>query len=404
MVNRQANSSIKGYNYQFIHSIYKIIHELDDASEFVIEGIEDLDINKEEESSLVQYKYHEFKNYQKSRVAKPVALMFNHFLNNRGKNYKYRLFIYISDELPQINDTLLFEILSLDSGKKHLSEINKPFIEKRETITRFLDLFQWKVSLKYEVMEKKTIEKLIDTYSISDTSAEYFYLPNAFKIVNDLAIKNDKKERTITKLWFDTTLAKYKKSLDIEYITRFKSFREFKKAITNEFRVRNIKKNSREYIVYVNNPLRIALSSFIINLTKKFYYSGNNNDVKPVTFVVNGDNEEVITLKKNIYSQLANTNELIIMNDGYEDYLFNSQAFNCAPFTVASPLRGKVNVSNYNFRMLSLNTYLDNKIKINFTAPVVISIDGNFGDFEDHYDYFSMRGLKNDEIVEILGG
>ncbi|UXH43978.1 hypothetical protein N5C46_20440 [Rossellomorea vietnamensis] len=404
MTNRQANSSIKGYNYQFLSSIHEIIHEISDASEFVIEGIEDLDINKEEESILVQYKYHELKNFQNSRVAKPLAIMFNHFLNNRQKKYKYRLFIYITDKLPNINITLLYEILSLDSGSKYISEDNKPFIKDSKLLMEFLEFFHWEVSLKYEIMEREIIELLIETYSISESSAEYFYLPNAFKIINDLAIKSDPVERTITKLWFKNTLSKYRKDLDFEFITRFKSFHATKKYIKNELMTRNIKKNTREFVVYIGNPLRGDLSSFIINLAKKFYYSGNRNDTKPVTFVVNGNKEEIMALKKNIYSHLSNTNELIIMNDGYEDYRFNSQMFNCAPFTVALPLRGKVNIPNYNFKMIRLNTFSEHKRKINLIAPVVISIDGGFGDFEEHYDYFSLRGLKNDEIIELLGG
>jgi len=82
MSNRSAEASIKGYNYQFLHTVKDILENKSDTYENIIEGIEDLDIVKENSRDLIQYKYHEEQSYQNSRVAKPIALMFNYFINN----------------------------------------------------------------------------------------------------------------------------------------------------------------------------------------------------------------------------------------------------------------------------------------------------------------------------------
>jgi len=58
MTNRPAMSSIKGYNFQFLQTISKIL-DCDDDNALTIERIEDLDIQTDFEKSLLQYKYHE---------------------------------------------------------------------------------------------------------------------------------------------------------------------------------------------------------------------------------------------------------------------------------------------------------------------------------------------------------
>lgn len=56
---RQANSTIKGYLYQFNKSIFEILSADDEAS-ITLEGvIEDIDIQLPNATSTIQCKYHE---------------------------------------------------------------------------------------------------------------------------------------------------------------------------------------------------------------------------------------------------------------------------------------------------------------------------------------------------------
>ena len=114
MSTRSAEASIRGYNYQFLHTVKDIIELASDDNLCTVEGVEDFDIEKDTEKDLIQYKYHENKDFQNSRIAKPIALMFKYFLENRDKEINYRLFIYlIDDEFPDKDDTRITNILKI---------------------------------------------------------------------------------------------------------------------------------------------------------------------------------------------------------------------------------------------------------------------------------------------------
>ena len=60
---RQADSTIKGYLYQFNKSIYEILQSKDDEI-VTLEGvIEDIDIQSPTSLTTIQCKYHEDKKY-----------------------------------------------------------------------------------------------------------------------------------------------------------------------------------------------------------------------------------------------------------------------------------------------------------------------------------------------------
>ena len=56
MTNRSANATIKGYFYQFDHTILRLLAAASQQSSVVIEGIEDVDLDAGDDSALVQCK------------------------------------------------------------------------------------------------------------------------------------------------------------------------------------------------------------------------------------------------------------------------------------------------------------------------------------------------------------
>lgn len=76
---RQADSTIKGYLYQFNKSIYEILL-LEDEASITLEGaIEDIDVLSPTSLTTIQCKYHEDKKYQISSVAVPILEMLCNF-------------------------------------------------------------------------------------------------------------------------------------------------------------------------------------------------------------------------------------------------------------------------------------------------------------------------------------
>ena len=76
---RQADSTIRGYLYQFNKSIYEILQSNDDET-ITLEGIiEDIDIQSPTSTTTIQCKYHEDKKYMISGVAVPILEMLCHY-------------------------------------------------------------------------------------------------------------------------------------------------------------------------------------------------------------------------------------------------------------------------------------------------------------------------------------
>lgn len=72
---RQADSTIKGYLYQFNKSILEILCMSDDAI-LILEGIiEDIDILSPTGTTTIQCKYHEDRKFRMSSVAVPIIEM-----------------------------------------------------------------------------------------------------------------------------------------------------------------------------------------------------------------------------------------------------------------------------------------------------------------------------------------
>lgn len=399
MTSRCANSSIKGYFYQFLHTIYDILNQEDDKIN-IIEGIEDLDICSSEESKLCQYKYHEEKHFTNSVVGKPIGLMYNHFLNNEQGTYVYKLILYISEELPIIDEERLTRILSMKASQDYIDELNKQYCGDNLKIQSFLKRFSCIKSEKFSALEERVIKKIIDIFNVSEDEARFTIISNALKIIMNFAVKSNYEDRTISTKEFKTLINSKKQSADIAFCTRLYGETKATQMIKTRMRDMNIKPNTHDYIFYISDTTRMQLSNLILEIAKKFYYKGNKNDYRPVTFII----QNMPNIKNSIVNTMQSNGEVIIFNDGYEDYGFCYKIFNQKPITTSRPLSGKVNNVNFNFKIISLNTYQNNKEKIDFENPVMFSIgeskDEIINDFEKIY-YINV--LSNEKIISILG-
>ena len=101
---RQANSTIKGYSYQFNKSILEILNA-DDTATITLEGvIEDIDIELPNSISTIQCKYHEDGKYTISSVAIPILEMLCHYQESVaiGKSISYTLYAYFEENVELV--------------------------------------------------------------------------------------------------------------------------------------------------------------------------------------------------------------------------------------------------------------------------------------------------------------
>jgi len=409
MSSRSAEASIKGYNYQFLHTIKDILENERDIDENIVEGIEDLDIVKENGSDLIQYKYHEEQSYQNSKVAKPIALMFKHFLaNQKSSSINYKLFIFLNTtELPNITTDRITSILKIKESRKILSDTNTELtIEAIDSylndIIIFITKFTWKLTQKYDELENNIISTFESIVGLSNEEANIVYFSNAIKIINDLAIQSDVNNRKITKRVLLSKLNTCKDVLYSSYILREKSFVALKKIVKKRKITLNIKKNSSTHIIHINNTNRNNISNLIIDLVKKFCFKDNRSDLNPLVFIVSSTSIEYQNLKKSLYEYIDQS--LILVNDGTEDYNFNINLFNAKPLITKNRAGNKINHTSFNFKLLHEKVYKNHISGIDFSNPSLFIIDSIESDLAALTEkQFYLNGLDNNQILELIG-
>lgn len=231
---RQADSTIKGYSYQFNKSILETL-QAGDSDKVVLEGIiEDIDIQSPTSTTTIQCKYHEEKKYQVSSVAVPILEMLCHHCECAylGKTVSYILYAYYADNVDSVDIASFLDFLGSTKDKdiiakyfhriysiqdptilaianksqKNKSEkeqlinyykTNRKSLTLRVNIQDFWNCFTYVKAEQFDELKSKVIQAL-EKIADHDTAISLFY-PNAFSLVASLSAKADVNDRTITK-------------------------------------------------------------------------------------------------------------------------------------------------------------------------------------------------------------
>ena len=231
---RQADSTIRGYLYQFNKSIYEILLAKEDES-ITLEGvIEDIDIESPSGTTTIQCKYHEDKKFQMSNVVVPILDMLCNFCESVcvGKSVSYILYAYFVENVDKIDmDSFLkfvqsttdqdilckyyHRIYSIPDSKivNIANKARKSSAEKEKLITyyqsnrgtlsmrvniiEFWKAFTYIKAKKFDVLKEEIIQNLSSITDIETVRSLYY--PNALSLVASLSSKRSAQERTITK-------------------------------------------------------------------------------------------------------------------------------------------------------------------------------------------------------------
>ena len=231
---RQANSTIKGYLYQFNKSLDVILGSNDDVP-IVLEGvIEDIDVHMPSAIATIQCKYHEDKKFQLSSVAAPILEMLCHYCESiyLGKRVSYYLFAYYSENVDEVDRNAFLNFLNTTKDKEILSKYfhriyiipdstilkiaikegrtkqekeqlleyyktNRTALQLRIDINDFWNVFTYVKAEQFEVLKGRVIQKIEDL-SDHETAISLYY-PNAFSHIAFLSAKETETERTITR-------------------------------------------------------------------------------------------------------------------------------------------------------------------------------------------------------------
>lgn len=355
---READATIRGFEYQFLMTQKQILEEVENDlnAEFVIEGIEDLDIHSAN-IELQQYKYYENTPAINSKLQEPIAYMFCHWKKNKDKAISYKLFMY-NKKFINTNLTVLDMIKILNLTKA--SEIRKNHLEEdkllQEDVKLFIKQFNFEQVDNLENEEVNVAKLISNTLHKSIEASKQIYLPLISQYIHTIAIKKSKKERTISLASFLYYIQKIDESL----------WHNFTKCSTNDQRLVNTFVNQMKNLEYSDNHnysyvLRFGSSwknrinaEMINKIAGLFAYKNNRVTNKPVTFLLDFCLNDIFSLKKELLTKNYN-GTFLTMNDGYENILFNKELFENSFFFTTSRNGNNYEDVSFNYRIASNN-------------------------------------------------
>jgi hypothetical protein len=211
MSNRSANATIKGYFYQFDHTVVQVLSATSANTVVTVEGIEDIDIATDGESVLTQCKYYEGTAYNHSVIKNAVIHMLRHYKVSGcpvGQSLRYRIYGHYNGGQEKFPADLDIEFLKTDlltytsKGKTH--EMHVELSVSDEALERFLTLLEIDIHAKSYDDQQEEVKQLLKSQipGCQQEDTEAFYYPNAVNVIQSLAIQADVNDRKITKARF----------------------------------------------------------------------------------------------------------------------------------------------------------------------------------------------------------
>ena len=319
MATRDAVSTIRGYFYQFDYSILQVLRLENDTDTICVEGIEDVDINDENNIILHQCKCYEGTEYNHSEIKDALEWMLKHFSDNKDSEYKYYLYgVYKSgqDKLPQVIDVDFAKKNFFT--KKHRDAPTDYLYQKLSLSDDDIALFLQKLEINInavglEAQEKAARDELCKGIGCKPQEIEPYYC-NALSIIRRLATQNNCSDRTISRSQFIQEVKEVDNQFDM-WLLHKNGVDKFAKAIKKKyFSDYNISPYSRFFIIEVDNKISIAeIKTAILHIARKYSKLRKRDTPKfsPFFCFCGINDANLIDLKK----QLSRDN--VVFTDGY---------------------------------------------------------------------------------------
>lgn len=181
MTDRSATATIKGYFYQFDHTIVRLLEGSKRAS-VTVEGIEDIDLADGNDSAFVQCKYYEGTEYNHSVIKDAVIQMLRQFHAAgcpSGPVFRYRLYGHYKSGThklvtPLTDDFLKANFLTYKQGKVE-HKVHEELGITGQQLDAFRSLLDIDVNaLSYDAQQTKLLKLLESEIHGAATSMRKF--------------------------------------------------------------------------------------------------------------------------------------------------------------------------------------------------------------------------------------
>jgi len=361
MAERAAIDTIRGYFYQFDHSILQLLNLSNDTDTITVEGIEDIDIATATEETAIQCKYYSKTEYNHSVIAEPIRLMLNHFSDyTKGSASKIK---YILRGHYKSGHQKLTAPIAVDYLKKN-------FLTYTRTIKNVKTTFEHHVVLGLndkqlnEFLKQLTIDiaavdfddqlsqilRLLKAqYKCTDSASEHFYYNSALRVIKELSIKKNSKSRTISKSDFLKTIDTSQILFNEWFLERRGKKAHFLNLRKEYFTNLNISPFERFFIIEVSSTQynRAELKELLFIVSRKWSKLSKREPKPfcPYVYLHNVDSSELINLKRELLL------EDFSVIDGYD--------FNGAEFNPSSIVRKADHLNQVKLKFINEKPFID---------------------------------------------
>lgn len=324
MSDRIADSTIKGFLYQFNKTILEIANA-DDEDVITVEGVvEDVDVlSASGELEAIQCKYHESKEkFIPNLVFKPLLQMAEAYDKNPTAKIKYTIFIYVPNQdygEKDVDPSILESALA--TTDKSLSKIASRISGKFDK-DKFLKNTRIVFGPSLDEIEGCT-KAALELLGIQGSDVDTLLYPNSIAKIAKLSSIKDETERQITK----AKLYKYLSSATYTAISKWtlalrnrsEILKNIKQQLSSSF-----SQNSRDRYFYIDKneigDYEDKVVVFFGNYISKYYSKPSH--LKAPTFIINDNFEAIRDLESRLYKKGIKANTGLVGNTFEVDYFF----------------------------------------------------------------------------------
>lgn len=321
MSNRAANATIKGYFYQFDHTVVQILSSTTMSSVITVEGIEDVDLATDTESVLIQCKYYEATEYKHSVIKDAVINMLRHFKTSGcplGQSLRYRVYGHYNggqSKLPVNFDIAFLKAHLLTyttAGVTH--EVHAELSVSDDELDRFRAVLEIDIHAQSYDDQQAEAKRLLKTQipGCLQEDADAFYYPNAINVIQSLAIQADVNARKITKARFLTDVNRkelvfsvwLRKKFGDDYYARAVKKKHFLFPSTTK-----VPKSARIFALDAESEFDLSkLTQLLVRIGNRFSHVENTRTLAadrfcPFVLFSGISSTELIMLKENLLAQ-----------------------------------------------------------------------------------------------------
>lgn len=324
---RQADSTIKGFLYQFNKTLKEIL-ELAPDEEVLVEGIiEDIDIllkGGDVPLRSIQCKYHESaENFTPSLIYKPVLQMLEGYAKGVSAD-NLVIFIHVQNapgSCLSLTKQHLNEILSTEN-----SELSK--IINRTTGPIDQDDFVKKLKIEFgpsiSQLEEK-VKLLLSTCFKKEVDVEGISYPNAINIIAKLSSEKSAENRKISK----NELIKKINSTKEVIFTKWIAFTNSKQKTLSAMRrslAQSLNPNSSTRHIYLCNRLLIDFDTKIVAFIARYIdkYHCKPAHINPPLFVINAEKNYISQIVSRLYARGIIATEGVVGTEFFLDRLLRA--------------------------------------------------------------------------------